>query len=140
MSYNEKDMEEYWELSRRNAEAREAITKRMDIIGQNGNDGLHYDQSEEALNRQKKALELMMDSHPCSDTSKYSNESCPDHYNFDIQPWDYMESLFSEEGFCGFLEGNVIKYISRWRDKNGVEDLKKAQTYLNKLIEFTDGE
>lgn len=117
MSYNEKDMEDYWELSRRNAEAREAITKRMDIIGQNGNDGLHY-----------------------NDEAMKSLGEPPEHYNFDIQPWDYMESLFSEEGFCGFLEGNVIKYISRWRDKNGVEDLKKAQTYLNKLIEFADGE
>ena len=30
--------------------------------------------------------------------------------------------------------GNVIKYISRWKDKNGLEDLKKAQWYLNHLI------
>jgi len=35
----------------------------------------------------------------------------------------------------GYLEGNVVKYVSRWKDKGGLEDLKKAQHYLTKLIE-----
>jgi hypothetical protein len=35
----------------------------------------------------------------------------------------------------GFAEGNVIKYVSRWRAKGGVEDLKKARHYLDLLIE-----
>ena len=39
----------------------------------------------------------------------------------------------SKEEFNGFLRGNVIKYIAR--DKGGVEDLKKARHYLDKLIE-----
>ena len=47
-----------------------------------------------------------------------------------IQPWDFISS-----NGLGFLEGNVVKYVSRWKDKNGVEDLKKAQHYLAKLIE-----
>jgi hypothetical protein len=34
----------------------------------------------------------------------------------------------------GFLEGNVIKYLWRWREKNGLEDLKKARWYLDRLI------
>ena len=34
-----------------------------------------------------------------------------------------------------YLEGNIIKYISRYKDKNGLEDLKKAQWYLNRLIQ-----
>ena len=34
-----------------------------------------------------------------------------------------------------YIEGNIIKYISRWRYKGGLEDLQKAQWYLNKLIE-----
>lgn len=71
---------------------------------------------------------------------KFMDENTPEHYNFDIQPWDYMESLFSEEAFVGFLEGNIIKYVSRWRDKNGSEDLRKAGTYLDKLIDFVEGE
>ena len=48
-----------------------------------------------------------------------------------IQPWDYITA-----NNIGYLEGNVIKYVSRWRDKGGVEDLRKAQHYLAKLIEL----
>ena len=51
-----------------------------------------------------------------------------------IQPWDYMESVMSHEGFEAYLQGNVIKYISRYKAKNGVQDLQKAQHYLAKLI------
>jgi hypothetical protein len=47
-----------------------------------------------------------------------------------IQPWDYIIA-----NNIGYLEGNVIKYVSRWKEKNGVDDLKKAQHYLQKLIE-----
>lgn len=46
------------------------------------------------------------------------------------QVWDFIV-----EHELGYLEGNVIKYIVRYKDKNGLEDLKKAQTYLDKLIE-----
>ena len=42
-------------------------------------------------------------------------------------------------GFQYYLQGNIIKYLWRYRYKNGVEDLKKAQWYLTKLIE-TKGE
>ena len=37
-----------------------------------------------------------------------------------------------------YLEGNIIKYISRYKLKNGIEDLKKSQWYLEKLIENTE--
>lgn len=40
--------------------------------------------------------------------------------------------------FCGLLVGNIVKYIYRAPNKNGLEDLKKAQWYLNKLIEEWD--
>lgn len=59
-----------------------------------------------------------------------------DHYRSKtIQPWDVMEDWMSQEAFAGFLQGNVIKYLCRYRDKNGVEDLRKARHYLDKLIE-----
>ena len=48
-----------------------------------------------------------------------------------IQPWDYIAA-----NNIGFFEGNAIKYLTRWRDKGGVEDLKKAQHYIQKLIEL----
>lgn len=57
------------------------------------------------------------------------------HYKKDIQPWDAMEAWMSKEAFQGFLQGNAIKYLARWKDKGGVEDLQKAQHYIQKLIE-----
>ena len=59
-----------------------------------------------------------------------------DHYaSKDIQPWDAMEAWMTKEAFSGYLQGNCIKYLSRYREKNGIEDLKKAQHYLAKLCE-----
>ena len=45
------------------------------------------------------------------------------------------DNLTSEE-FKGYLKGNILKYLDRYENKNGVEDLKKANWYLNKLIEI----
>lgn len=50
-----------------------------------------------------------------------------------IQPWDYITS-----NGLGYLEGNVIKYVSRHKLKGGVEDLRKARHYLDKLIEVEE--
>jgi hypothetical protein len=49
-----------------------------------------------------------------------------------IQPWDYIIS-----NNLGYLEGNVVKYVTRWQTKheNGVQDLLKAKHYLDKLLE-----
>jgi hypothetical protein len=59
-----------------------------------------------------------------------------DHYDkLAIQPWEAMEAWLSHDEFCGFLRGNVIKYIARYRDKDGRQDLLKARHYLDKLIE-----
>lgn len=44
--------------------------------------------------------------------------------------WDYAMSHNLD-----FFEGNVLKYVTRWKHKGGVEDLLKAKQYLNKLIE-----
>lgn len=61
----------------------------------------------------------------------------PDHYkgNKGIETIDYIENIMSEEAFEGYLVGNITKYISRFDKKNGLEDIKKAQWYINKLIE-----
>jgi hypothetical protein len=50
-----------------------------------------------------------------------------------IQPWDYIVG-----NDLGYLEGNIVKYVSRWKDKGGVDDLKKARHYLDKLIEVNN--
>ena len=57
------------------------------------------------------------------------------HYsNLAIEPIDFII-----ENNLGFCEGNVIKYISRWKAKNGVEDLEKARWYIDFLIEVENG-
>jgi len=56
----------------------------------------------------------------------------PVHYTkWNIEPIDYITS-----NDMNFLEWNIIKYITRYKFKNWEEDLKKAQFYLNKLIEW----
>ena len=52
-----------------------------------------------------------------------------------IQPWDYIVA-----NNLGYLEGNVVKYISRWRDKGGIDDLRKVVHYAEKLIEVATKE
>lgn len=52
-----------------------------------------------------------------------------------IQPWDVIEQYG-----LNYWAGNVLKYVLRYTDKNGVEDLKKARHYLDKLIEYTGDE
>ena len=62
------------------------------------------------------------------------NQVSGTHYkDRDIQPWDYIAA-----NGLGYFEGNVVKYVSRWRHKGGVEDLKKARHYLDKLIELLE--
>ena len=49
---------------------------------------------------------------------------------------DVIEAFTANlEGYEATHTGNVIKYICRWKEKNGLEDLKKARWYLNRLIE-----
>lgn len=56
-----------------------------------------------------------------------------DHYSKHvIQPWDVIEQYG-----LNYWAGNVLKYVLRYKDKNGVEDLKKARHFLDKLIEYT---
>jgi hypothetical protein len=53
------------------------------------------------------------------------------HYKqFKYETWDVIL-----DWGLGYLDGNAVKYLSRWRHKNGIEDLKKARHYIDKLIE-----
>lgn len=62
----------------------------------------------------------------------------PPHYTqTKIEAIDYLEDTLGE-GFSYFLEGNVKKYMHRWRYKNRIEDLKKARWYLDRLIQLED--
>lgn len=65
-----------------------------------------------------------------SNVIKAQDISAPAYYTRGkIETWDFIIDKRLD-----FLEGNVVKYVVRWKEKNGVEDLKKARVYLNKLI------
>lgn len=51
----------------------------------------------------------------------------------ELQPWDVVLHFQ-----LGFLDGNAVRYLLRWRHKGGVEDLRKARHYLDKLIEHIE--
>jgi hypothetical protein len=54
------------------------------------------------------------------------------HYkDLKIQPVEYIHA-----NCIGFIEGSVIKYVTRWRSKGGLDDLRKAQHFLELLIEM----
>jgi hypothetical protein len=57
----------------------------------------------------------------------------PKHYTSGgIQPIEYIDA-----NKLGYYEGNILKYITRYKMKNGLEDLRKAQWYLERLIDNT---
>lgn len=63
----------------------------------------------------------------------------PKHYNQgNIECIDAIEAMLSHEEFVGYLRGNSLKYRWRFRYKNGVEDLRKAEWYENKLLEILE--
>lgn len=62
-----------------------------------------------------------------------ANIENPPHYSkYSIEPKEYIM-----KNGLGWCEGNVIKYITRWKDKGGVEDLNKAREFISILIDNT---
>lgn len=65
----------------------------------------------------------------------------PDHYKTEngLETIDVIEA-FTEglQGGEATNTGNILKYMCRWKKKNGLEDLKKAQWYLNRLIDLVE--
>ena len=67
-----------------------------------------------------------------------------DHYkSMKVQPWDAMEAWMTPAQFRGFLLGSAIAYLARVNTKGvdgkgGVQDIKKARHYLDKIIELSD--
>ena len=72
-----------------------------------------------------------MDSELMCSCDKNKNKQ-PDNSHYTrggIEPWTYIQA-----NDLNFFEGSVVKYITRWRHKNGVEDLRKARVYIDELI------
>ena len=73
--------------------------------------------------------------------SKMEAVNHPSHY----QSKSGLEAIDVIEAFCdglngieAFCTGNALKYLCRWKSKNGIEDLKKAEWYINRLIEHIE--
>lgn len=72
-----------------------------------------------------------------SQSTKAEAVNNPAHYGTGkIECIEYIKDFLNKEEFVGYLRGNIAKYLHRWRYKNGIEDLKKAEWYLKYLIEF----
>lgn len=67
------------------------------------------------------------------------NVNNPSHYTAGgIETLDYIKAKVSD--YPSYAVGNILKYVSRYEHKNGIEDLKKAQFYLNDLIEWMESD
>lgn len=65
---------------------------------------------------------------------KSSNVVHPSHYNrTSVEVIDTIKGMLTTSEYRGFLIGNIVKYVSRYSMKNGIEDIKKASYYLDLL-------
>ena len=63
----------------------------------------------------------------------------PDYYkNKSIETIEVIRNELTSDEFRGYLKGQIFKYLARHRLKNGIEDLKKAQWYMNYLVKFEE--
>lgn len=70
----------------------------------------------------------------CAEVVKSCSVNHPAHYTTGkIETIDYIQDKLTKEQFEGFCVGNALKYISRYKLKGGMEDIKKAIWYLNKI-------
>ena len=69
------------------------------------------------------------------ENEEHDNVNSPDHYQGKVECIDCIESATAGlSGLEAFCTGNAIKYLYRWKKKNGIEDLKKAKWYIDKII------
>lgn len=84
-----------------------------------------------------KEIELSKEPGKCQERD---NVNHPIHYNMSkIETIDKIEDSLSAEEFMGFCIGTTMKYLDRYKYKNGLEDLNKALWYLNKAIKSIGG-
>lgn len=89
---------------------------------------------EEKLKKEERTLQAM-----ATESQKQDRVNHPSHYTFGkIEVIDYIRDKLTPEEFLGYCEGNVLKYVSRWEHKGGLEDLQKARGYLDWMIESVE--
>lgn len=88
------------------------------------------------LEQQGLALNLAHDALIPSSVVKHDNVNSPKHYcKGGLECIQVIKAQLTPEQNKGYLYGNVLKYMWRWPEKNGLEDLRKAKHYLEWLIE-----
>lgn len=92
---------------------------------------------QESLKKNEPPLNLAHDALiPSSVNAKHDNVNSPKHYcKGGLECIEVIKAQLTPEQNKGYLYGNVLKYMWRWPDKNGLEDLRKAEHYLKWLIE-----
>ena len=76
----------------------------------------------------------------CKAKEEHNAVSHPAHYTQGgIECIEAIKASMTTLEFQGYLKGNAEKYLWRWRNKGGVEDLRKARVYLDWLIKTIDG-
>lgn len=75
---------------------------------------------------------------PCS----FDSVSKPAHYagHTGIECKTAMESMLGTDAYTAYMQGCAFKYLWRWRDKNGIEDLKKARECIDNVIRAIEGD
>ena len=98
----------------------------------------NWDNIMKKLNEENKGLIGYNKELECKETKNNDNIISPNHYASDkgFEVFDVQEAFIHElKGMAASYWCNIVKYILRFQKKNGVEDLKKAKYYLEKLIE-----
>ena len=79
-------------------------------------------------------MQIELENYQYLEGSKLREQVGGDHYSkLTIQPVTYINA-----NGLSYLQGNVIKYVTRYKDKNGLQDLEKAKHYIDMLIELED--
>ena len=80
-------------------------------------------------------MNIELENYQYHEGSKLREQVGGDHYSkLAIQPVEYINA-----NKLTYLQGNVIKYVTRYKDKNGLQDLQKAKHYVEMLIELEEG-
>ena len=79
-------------------------------------------------------MQIELENYQYLEGSKLREQVGGDHYSkLAIQPVTYINA-----NGLSYLQGNVIKYVTRYKDKNGLQDLEKAKHYIEMLIELEE--
>lgn len=90
-------------------------------------------------NFEKKTAELITEP---TETAEFDPVTKPAHYagHTGIECKAAMESMLGTDAYTAYMQGCAFKYLWRWRDKNGIEDLKKARECIDNVIRAIEGD